>query len=104
MRAMFKENRRIAFSPNGRSLVSAFNDELARMWNIQDGSSKIMPVAERTSYFISVAICPDGRYVAGNFDSSESMWIWDSRSPVKLVAKWLRHEYGVRFLEFYARQ
>ena len=88
----------IAFSPNGRSLVSPSQDKSVCVWNLRDGSSKVMPLTERTSIFLSTAFSPDGRYIAGgNF--RELLWIWDSRRCT-LVAKWLAHTDGVRRMEF----
>ena len=93
MRAMFKGHRtvvsRIAFSPNGRSLISASYDRSIRMWNIRDGFSKVLPVAGSPTVFLSVVFSPDGRYVAaGTLDNL--LWIWDSRTH-RLVAKWMGH-------------
>ena len=102
MRAMFNghksEVNSIAFAPNGRSLVSASDDRSVRIWNIRDGSSKVLPVTGSPGYFNSVAFSPDGRYVAaGNMDSSLCMW--DSRTH-KLVAKWQGHTSDVGSTEF----
>ena len=99
---MFKKHtnaiRGIAFPPNVRSLVSGSNDESVRIWNLRDGSSKIMPVTGITSYFLSVAFSPDGSYIAGG-DLNGSLWIWDSRRQ-KLVAKWPGHTGSVWCVEF----
>ena len=97
MRAMLKGHKEpvcnIAFSPNGRSLVSASYDCSVRMWNIRDGASKILPVTGSPSYFMSAVFSPDGQYVAaGNSDSS--LCIWDYRTH-RLVAKWLGHASSV---------
>ena len=92
MRARFEEHTKtiksIAFSPNGRFLVTGSNDSV-RVWNLRDGSSKVMPVSRRPGSFLSVAFRPDGRYIAGG-DSARSILIWDSRRH-KLVAKWQGH-------------
>ena len=99
---MFKQHadviEGIAFSPNGRSLVSQSNDQSVRIWNLRDGSSKVLPLTGGSSLFISVAFSPDGRYIAGgNFD--RLLWTWESRSYT-LVAKWLGHTDCVRHIEF----
>ena len=88
----------IAFSPNGRSLISGSDDESVRIWMLRDGSSKLMPVTGKTSFFNCVAFSPDGRYIAGG-DLHNSLWVWDSRSHT-LVAKWLGHRHSVRCIEF----
>jgi WD40 repeat protein len=88
----------IAFPPNGRYLVSGSDDQSVRIWNLRDGSSKIMPVTGRTSFFLSVAFSQDGRYIAGG-NLNNSLCIWDSRRQ-KLVAKWPGHSSGVWCVEF----
>lgn len=99
MQAILKGHKHVvynvAFSPNGLSLVSASRDESVRLWNIRDGSSKVLPVPVTISpdTFNSVTFSPDGRYVAaGSFD--DSLWIWHSRT-LKVVAKWRGHSAGV---------
>ena len=83
----------VAFSPNGRSLVSASDDRSVRIWSVRDGSSNVLPVIGSPNSFMSAAFSPDGRYVvAGNWDSS--LWIWDSRTH-RLVAMWRDHTNGV---------
>ena len=102
MRALFKEHTNtvesIAFSHNGRSLVSGSYDPSVRIWNLRDGSSKALPVTARTDMFFSVAFRPDGRYIAGG-NRDKSLWIWDSRTH-KLVAKWRGHIAYVNCVEF----
>ena len=79
----------VAFSPNGRSLVSASSDSSARIWSVRDGSSKVLPVIGSPNIFLSVVFSPNGRYIAaGNYD--KSLWLWDSRTH-RLVAKWTGH-------------
>ena len=90
----------IAFSPNGRSLVSASDDQSVRIWNIRGGSSKVLPVAPGLvpSFFFSVSLSPNGLFVAAsNLDGS--LWIWDSRTH-KLVATWQGHGSDVYCTEF----
>ena len=93
MRTMLKGHRlpvnSIDFSPNGCSLVSGSYDRSVCIWNIRDGSSKILLVTGSSECFVSVVFSPDGRYIAaGNLD--KSLWIWDSRT-YRLVAKWWGH-------------
>ena len=88
----------IAFSPNGRFLVSGSDDRSVRIWNIRDGSSQVLPLTSKTGYFLSVAFSPNGRYIAaGNWDSS--LCIWDFRTH-NLVARWRGHRHSVRCIEF----
>ena len=97
MRAMLKGQKDVVydvtFSPNGRSLLSPSADRSVRIWNLRDGSSKVLPVTGSPDYFMSVVFSPDGRYAAaGKYDGS--LWIWDSRTH-RLMAKWWGHTNSV---------
>ena len=93
MRAMFKRHRgevnSIAFSPDGRSLVSGSDDGSVRIWSIRDGSSKELTMTDDANGFYSVVFSPDGRYIAAG-DRKNSLWIWGSRTH-KCVAIWMGH-------------
>ena len=99
MRAMFKGDKSgvygVVFSPNGRSLASASFDQSVQIWNIHDGSSKVLGSGNE---FFSLAFSPDGRYVAAG-DYKDSLWIWDSRTHT-LVAKWRGHTNSVLCIGF----
>ena len=88
----------IAFSPNGRSLVSGSHDSSVRIWNLRDGSSKVMPATGDAKIFFSVAFSPDGRHIAAG-DLDNMLWIWDARTHT-LVAKWRGHTDHVNCIEF----
>ena len=99
---MFKGHKSVvnsvAFSPNGRFLVTGSDDWSVRIWNIRDGSSKVLPVTSRAGCFISVAFSPNGRYIVGG-NWNHSLWIWDSRKHT-LLAKWWGHTNGVWSTKF----
>ena len=98
---MFKHENEVncvAFSPDGRSLVTGSDDCSVRMWNIRDGSSKKLPAADHTERFMSVVFSPDGKHIAGG-DLTKSLWIWNSRTH-KLVANWGGHDHPVWCVEF----
>ena len=63
----------VAFSPDGRYVVSGSNDFTARVWEAATGKE----VARMTHDFdvSSVAFSPDGRYVvSGSFDTTARVW------------------------------
>ena len=96
---MFKGHRSgvnsVAFSPNGRSLVSGSDDGSVRIWNIRDGSSKVLPVADSPSYFVAVVFSPDGRYVAAGHLHLD-MGLEHTRAGGEVVGVFSRCElYGV---------
>ena len=102
MRVVFKghtnEVNGIAFSPDGRSLVSGSDDHSVRVWNIRDGSSKRLPGTDGAGYFLSVVFRFDGRFIAAG-GSRNSLWIWNSRTR-KLVANWKGHNGWVWCVKF----
>src|SRR6266498_1132307 len=65
----------VKFSSDGRFIVSGSNDETVRIWNVHDGTSRILTINDHYSAnndraIVSVAISRDGRYVAGgSFDT-----------------------------------
>jgi WD40 repeat protein len=56
------------FSPNGRHLVSASDDNTVRLWNVHDGTVKVLrednPLLLDMPHYRSAIFSPDGRYVA----------------------------------------
>ena len=99
VRQLFKSHtsdiNRLAFSPTGRSLVSASFDHSVRLWSIRDGSSK---TAKYKDYFGSAAFHPGGRYfAAGNNDLV--VRIWDAQT-MRLVTSWRGHGGCVWCMDF----
>ena len=105
MRAIFKGHtymlNNTVFSPNGRFLVSGSVDLSLRLWNIRDGSSKVLQIAEAGGFpdgFLSVTFSPNGQYISGG-NRDGSLWIWNSRTH-RLLARWCGHTQPVCCTEF----
>jgi WD40 repeat protein len=80
----------LAFSPDGRRLVSAASDTLARVWDAETG--RPIPPAMRHSTFVRcAAFAPDGRLVATLED--DHVRFWDSATG-DLLAPPLPHPLG----------
>ena len=63
-----------------------FDEPSRNIWNLRNGSSKIMPVSGRTDDFISVLFSSDGLYIArGSSDGS----LWMGLTQVHTCGKWL---------------
>jgi glucose repression regulatory protein TUP1 len=75
----------LRFSPNGRLLVSASDDNTARLWNMRDGAAmfliedKLEPTFLNNPYYTSAAFSPDGRYVAASHRDG-IVRIWNART------------------------
>jgi GTPase SAR1 family protein len=65
---------RIAWSPDGRTLASASNDNSIRLWDFRTGKSRLL-LAGHSNVVLCVAWSPDGRTLAsGSGDHSVRLW------------------------------
>ena len=61
----------VAFSPDGRHIVSGSGDNTIQLWDAQTGGQVGNPLQGHTSLVLSVAFSPDGRHiVSGSWDST----------------------------------
>jgi WD40 repeat protein len=67
--------RSVAFSPDGRRIVSASDDKSVRVWDAETGQTVLGPLEGHTSPVSSVSFSPDGRHiVSGSHDQSVQVW------------------------------
>ena len=90
--------RTVAFSPDGRHIVSGSNDMTIQLWDAQTGGQVGNPLQGHTSSVNSVAFSLDGRLiVSGSNDMSIQLWnaqtggqvgnpLQGHKRPVKSVA------------------
>ncbi|MEI6286701.1 MAG: RING finger protein [Bacillota bacterium] len=65
--------RSVAFSEDGKRLVSGSDDKTVKVWNLATGKSK--DLSGHKGWVKSVAFSPDGKVVAsGSFDSTVKIW------------------------------
>jgi WD40 repeat protein len=66
--------RSVAFSPDGKFVLSASNDVTARLWNADDGKQIGPDLIHRGEVFIA-AFSPTGRLaVTGGYDATVRLW------------------------------
>ncbi|KAL4078818.1 hypothetical protein V8B97DRAFT_2067943 [Scleroderma yunnanense] len=69
----------VAFSPDGRHIVSGSNDKTIQIWDAQTGGQVGKPLQGHTDSVMSVAFSPDGRYIVSGSDD-KTIQIWDAQT------------------------
>lgn len=67
----------MAFSPDGKRIASASNDQTVKVWDAQTGQDSLT-LRGLTSYVTSVAFSPDGKRVSARDDKC----VWKTWDPV----------------------
>ncbi|KAF8994607.1 hypothetical protein BDQ17DRAFT_1167239, partial [Cyathus striatus] len=71
--------RSVAFSPDGRTIVTASNDSTMKMWNIETGNT--IGLIKGYEWFECVVFSPDGKYLAAA-SHGKTIKIWDVKTLI----------------------
>jgi WD40 repeat protein/tRNA A-37 threonylcarbamoyl transferase component Bud32 len=66
--------RSVAWSPDGRRILTGSTDKTARVWDAEKGH-EVLSLTGHTSWVLGVAFSPDGqRILTGSMDSTAKVW------------------------------
>jgi WD40 repeat protein len=89
----------VAFSPDGRMIVSGSHDKTIRLWGTRTGKSIGEPFQGHESSVNSVAFSPNGRMiVSGSYD--KTIRLWDTRTGKSIGEPFQGHESSVNSVAF----
>ena len=73
----------VAFSSDGRHIVSGSYDHTIQVWDAQTGHQVCNPIQGHTDCVKSVAFSPDGRHVVSG-SSDQTTQVWDVQTGVQI--------------------
>ncbi|EJF58651.1 hypothetical protein DICSQDRAFT_23971, partial [Dichomitus squalens LYAD-421 SS1] len=84
--------RSVAYSPDGRSIVSGSDDRTVRVWDAETGEA--IHELSCGDWVLGVAFSPDGHHIAAVLNDS-TVWIWDSTTGEAVCEPLRGHEDAV---------
>jgi WD40 repeat protein len=72
----------VAFSPDGKQVVSGSDDKTVRLWNVRTGAA-LQTLKGHLGWVSSVAFSPDGKQVVSESDD-DIVRLWDVRTGAAL--------------------
>ena len=89
----------VAFSPDGRHIVSGSDDSTIRVWDAQTGVQVGSSLQGHTGWVNSVAFSSDGRHiVSGSYD--RTIRVWDAQTGVQVGNSLQGHTQVVKSVAF----
>jgi WD40 repeat protein len=91
----------LAFSPDGKRLVTASTDKTAIVWDVDSGKPALPPLNGHTDEVRSVTFSPDGKTIlTGSRDNTARLWDAGSGQPIVKQAGFGIHGGTVRSVAF----
>ncbi|CAG7845863.1 Uncharacterized WD repeat-containing protein alr2800, partial [Serendipita indica DSM 11827] len=89
----------VAFSPDGRRVVSGSDDRTVRLWDVETGAQIGSPLEGHTDYVRSVAFSPDGQRIVSGSDD-RTVRLWDVETGAQIGSPLEGHTHYVRSVAF----
>ena len=89
----------VAFSPDGRTLVTASADKTLQRWDAATAQPIGAPLVGHTGEVYSVAFSPDGSYIVSG-SADQTLLLWDARTGIPLGAPLRGHTGAVWSVAF----
>ena len=75
----------VAFSPDGKTIVSGSKDKKIKLWSVETGQA-IKTLAGHSNDITSVAFSPDGKtVVSGSSDKNIKLWSVETGQEIKTL-------------------
>ena len=74
----------VAFSPDGRHIVSGSGDKTVRVWDAQTGQSVRDPLKGHDDFVTSVVFSPDGRHIVSG-SADKTIRVWDAHTGQSVI-------------------
>ena len=82
----------VAFSPDGKYVLSGGVDGTARLWDVQTGK-EVRRFTGHINRVVNVAFSPDGKYVlTASNDLTARLWLTDLNDTIQAVCALLTHD------------
>ncbi|KAF7344289.1 WD-REPEATS-REGION domain-containing protein [Mycena venus] len=91
--------RSLAFSPDGRHIVSASDDNTLRLWDAETGAQIGDALEGHTDWVWSVAFSPDGRHIV-SASHDKTLCLWDAETGAQIGDALEGHTGWVRSVAF----
>ena len=89
----------IAFSLDGKHVVSGSSDNTIQIWDVETGLTLAGPFKGNTSHVNSVAFSPDGKHVvSGSYDNT--IRVWNAETGLTVAGPFKGHTSDVNTVAF----
>jgi WD40 repeat protein len=92
----------VAFSPDGKHIVSGSSDNTVRVWDAESGQAIGEPLQGHSGSVYSVAFSPDGKHIVSGSDDMTTQFtaVWDAESGQAIGEPLQGHSGGVWSVAF----